>query len=114
MSINEYIEIDDCWVGIVDSEFYIGIKSSVISELGDITFVDQIPMGKVISKGGVIGIIETSKKGDWAFKSPVTGQVNKFNTKLNKKPELACGSPEDEGWIIRCTIPGISSLAELG
>lgn len=113
MNITEYLEIDDCWVGVADSEFYVGIKPSVVTELGEITFVDQIPMGKVLSKGGVVGIIESSNKGDWPFKSPVTGQVNKFNTKLNRKPNLVCDDPKGEGWIVRITIPGITSLAEL-
>jgi glycine cleavage system H protein len=114
MNINEYVEINDCWVSVEDGEFYIGLLPSIVSELGSITYVDQIPMGKVLSKDGVIGILETGNKGDWPLKSPVVGQVTKFNTKLNRKPNLVSDDTIGDGWIIRCKIPSINNLSELG
>lgn len=113
-NITEYVEIGDCWVAMDDGEVLIGLLPSVADDVGEITFVDQIPMGKVLSKDGVIGILETSKKGDWPFKSPLTCQVTNFNVKLNRKPNLVKDSPFVDGWVIRCRISGFNSLSELG
>ncbi len=114
MEVKEYTELGDFWVSAEDGEFYIGLLPAVVAKLGKISFVDQIPMGKVISQDGVIGVIETEKAGDWLMKSPITGQVTKFNTRLNRKPELVNKNPIGEGWIVRCRIPKVDKLSQLG
>ncbi len=109
-----YVEIDGCWISQVGNDFFIGLNSEVVAELGNVTFVDRIPIGKVLSKGSVVGIIETSNKGDWHFKSPIDAQVIGFNDKLNKTPCLVCNSPTDEGWIVKCKLPQNQTLDSLG
>lgn len=109
-----YVEIDGCWISQVGNDFFIGLCQLVVSELGNITFVDRIPIGKLLSKGSVVGIIETSGKGDWHFKSPVDAQVTGFNDKLGKTPGLVCSSPIEDGWIIKCKLPQNQTLDSLG
>lgn len=114
MEVKEYVEIDDCWVSCDAGEYYIGLLPITVEKLGSVSYVDQIPMGKVITRDGVIGVIETEKAGDWPMKSPITGQVTKFNTRLNRKPNLVNDSTIGDGWIVRCKLPRVNNLSELG
>lgn len=113
MSFNEYVELDGCLVFENQGEFFVGVCSQTKEKLGKVTFVDTIPIGKVLTKGGIIGIIESASIGEWPLKSPVDAVVSRFNEKLIKKPELFGCSP-DEGWIVRCKIKGVNSISELG
>jgi glycine cleavage system H lipoate-binding protein len=113
MSSNEYVTMDDCWVYEGQNEFFISVCPEMKEKLGNVTFVDTIPIGKVLNKGGIIGIIECSNNGEWPMKSPVDAIVTRFNDRLIKKPELFGTTPED-GWIVRCKIKGVSELAQLG
>lgn len=113
-NIELYIEIDDCWVGQCGPEFYIGLLPSTMDKIGNVTFVDRIPIGKILSKGAIIGILETSKLGDWPLKSPVNALVLAFNDKLNKNPSLCIASDMDENWIVKCKVQGISTISDLG
>ena len=113
VSFNEYVEIDGCLILENQSEFYIGVTKDVKDRLGQVTFVDTIPIGKVLSKGGIIGIVESSCAGEWPMKSPVDAVVTRFNDRLIKKPELFGTTPE-EGWIVRCKLKGVNSISELG
>lgn len=113
MSFNEYVEIDGCLIFENQSEFFVGVAKDVKDKLGQVTFVDTIPIGKHLTKGGIIGIVESSSSGEWPMKSPVDAVVTRFNDRLIKKPELFGTTPED-GWIVRCKIKGVNSISELG
>ncbi len=103
-----------CWVAQIGPDFVLGLLPETAQGLGQITFVDQIPMGKVLSIGGIVGVLETTNHGDWLLKSPINAQVTAFNYKLNKTPNLVATSPMDDGWIIKCKIQNVLSLDQLG
>jgi len=112
--IESFVEVDDCWIAKSDNVYLIGLLPSISDKLGEVTFVDRIPIGKQLSKNNVIGVLETSKSGDWPLKSPITGIVTAFNDKLNRNPGLVCSSPFEDGWIVKCQISEIMELTELG
>lgn len=112
--VQSYVEIDSCWISQIGSDFVLGLLPQTAQKLGKITFIDQIPIGKLLSKGGIIGVLETSIIGDWLLKSPINAQVTAFNYKLNKIPNLIATSPFCDGWIIKCKTNSILTLAQLG
>lgn len=113
MTIEKYVELDDCWIYEGQGEFFISVSPQVKEKLGKVSFVDTIPMGKVMTKGSVIGIVECSTCGEWPMKSPVDAIVTRFNDRLIRNPDLFGATPED-GWIVRCKIKGAAAISELG
>jgi glycine cleavage system H lipoate-binding protein len=111
--VEKYIELEDCWIYEGHDEFFIAVSPLTKEKLGKVSFVDTIPMGKVIHKGSVIGIVECENCGEWPMKSPVDAIVTSFNDRLIRKPDLFGAAPED-GWIVRCKIKGVASISDLG
>lgn len=113
MSANEFVELDDCLIYESGNEFLISVCPTVREKLGKVTFVDTIPIGKVLTKGGIIGIVESCGSGEWPMKSPVDGIVTRFNDRLIRNPDNF-GATLEDGWIVRCKIKGVSTITDLG
>lgn len=87
-----YYSKDHEWVRVDGDRAYIGITDYAQDSLGSIVYVETPKTGKAISKGQVLGVIESVKAASDIY-SPVSGTVLEVNDALTDNPELINESP---------------------
>lgn len=94
MEIREglYYSKEHEWVRVEQDRAYIGITDYAQDSLGSIVYVEVPKAGKVISKGQVLGVVESVKAASDIF-SPIAGTVVEANEALVDSPELINESP---------------------
>ncbi len=100
------------WVRIEGNLARIGITDHAQTELTEIVFVELPSVGKDVSKGDVLGNVESVKTVSEVF-SPVSGTVNEKNDKLVDSPELLNKDPYGDGWVAAVEISDQSDLNDL-
>jgi len=87
-----YYSKDHEWVRVDGDRAYIGITDYAQDSLGCIVYVETPKTGKAISKGQVLGVVESVKAASDIY-SPVSGTVLEVNDALTDNPELINESP---------------------
>lgn len=80
------------WVKLEDGKAYVGVTDHAQSLLGDIVFVDLPEVGCKVSRGDVLGTIESVKTVSDVF-APISGTVVEVNTGLEDSPALVNSDP---------------------
>ncbi|MCX7847305.1 MAG: glycine cleavage system protein GcvH [bacterium] len=81
-----------------------GITDHAQHELGDITYVDLPGVGKQVTQGAELMVIESVKAASDVY-APVSGTVGEVNTALADAPELINKDPYGGGWL--CVLSGV-------
>lgn len=94
MEIREglYYSKDHEWVRIEGNRAYVGITDYAQDSLGSIVYVELPKEGKDLSKGEVLGVVESVKAASDIF-APISGTVVETNQALVDSPELINESP---------------------
>lgn len=94
MEIREglYYSKDHEWVRVEENRAYIGITDYAQDSLGSIVYVELPKESKVLSKGEVLGVVESVKAASDIF-APISGTVVEINKSLVDNPELINESP---------------------
>ena len=87
----------------------IGITNHAQESLGDIVFVDLPEIGKVVSVGGEVSVIESVKAASDIY-SPVDGEIVEVNNNLNDNAALINQEAESKGWIFKVKITDKTQL----
>ena len=90
----------------------VGITDHAQAELGDIVFVELPEMGKEITVGDTLTVIESVKSAADVY-SPVSGKVIEVNEELGDHPELINEDPYGDGWIAVLELEDPSELEKL-
>jgi glycine cleavage system H protein len=90
----------------------IGISEEASDKLGDIYLVDLPEIGKEVSKGDEVGVIESVKAASDVY-TPVSGKIIAINNLLVENPGLISEDPLNKGWIFKIEISDKSELNEL-
>lgn len=94
----KYTETDE-WALKEDNKVRIGITDYAQKELKDIVSIELPAIGRVVSKGEELGMID-SVKATSPYYAPVTGKVVEINKHLETSPELINKDPYNLGWIV--------------
>jgi glycine cleavage system H protein len=86
----------------------VGITEFAQSELGDLVFVDLPAVGKTVTPGGVLCVVESTKAASDVY-SPLEGTVTTVNSALSNDPGLINRTPYTDGWIVK--LSGVSAQA---
>lgn len=86
------------WVRMNGSKATVGITDHAQHELTDIVFVELPPVGKNVTAGQVVTVVESVKVAADIY-SPLNGKVTAINKKLEETPGLINTDPYGEGWI---------------
>jgi glycine cleavage system H protein len=78
----------------------VGITQHAQEEISDVVFVELPKVGKQVSQGEEISVVE-SVKAAFSIYAPVSGTVTEVNEALAKDPGLINRSPYEGGWIAR-------------
>lgn len=92
------------WVRTEGADLVIGITDHAQAELTDIVFVDLPAVGKAVTAGQSVLVLESVKTVADIY-APAAGSVSAVNTELKAHPELVNQDPYGRGWIYRLT-PG--------
>jgi glycine cleavage system H protein len=91
------------WILIAGEEATVGITDYAQEQLGDVVFVELPPVGKQVSKDGVLGNIESVKAVSEVF-APAGGEITAANTELEAHPELVNQDPYGKGWLVKLKV----------
>lgn len=100
------------WAKVEGSVATVGITDYAAHQLGDVTFVELPPVGKVVRQFEALCGIESVKTASDVY-APLSGRVIEVNTALNDAPEVVNQSPEEAAWIARLEISDPSETSRL-
>jgi glycine cleavage system H protein len=100
------------WVDLDGDLATVGITAYAAQQLGDIVYVDLPSVGDEVTRGAVIGELESTKSVGELF-APVGGTVEAVNEALADHPELVNGDPLGEGWLVRIRAIEVPQLLDL-
>jgi len=106
-----YYSKDHEWVRVDGDRAYIGITDYAQDSLGSIVYVETPKAGRKISKGQVLGVVESVKAASDIY-SPVSGTIFEVNDALTGNPELINESPY-ENYIAVISLDDPGELSEL-
>tara|TARA_R110001592_G_scaffold20926_25_gene84913 strand:- start:44052 stop:44429 length:378 start_codon:yes stop_codon:yes gene_type:complete len=111
MSELKYTKDHECI--FVDGDIaYVGISEHARDALGDLVFVELPEIGKKVTKGGDIAVVESVKTAAEVY-SPVDGEVVEVNEPMADDFELIAKPVNDNGWIVKIKVSDASALADL-
>lgn len=102
---HEYVRLD----GDVAT---IGISDYAQAQLGDIVFVDLPSIGKKVTKGSELAVVESVKAASEVY-APVSGEVIEVNAELGEKPALVNDDPLAGGWLVKLRLENASEVETL-
>ena len=113
MEIREglYYSKDHEWVRVEGNRAYVGITDYAQDSPGIIVYVELPTEGKKLSKGEVLGVVESVKAASDIF-APISGTVVEVNQALADSPELINESPY-ENYIAVLSFEKTDELDEL-
>jgi glycine cleavage system H protein len=91
---------DHEWVQVEGEQATIGITDFAQCELGDLVFVDLPAVGKSVSPGATICVVESTKAASDVY-APISGTVVAVNEALKDAPELVNKDAFGQGWLVR-------------
>jgi len=91
---------DHEWVRLEGDTATVGITDHAQKALGEITYVELPPVGKVVKPSDELAAVESSKAASDVY-APIGGTVSETNGMLEEAPETINASPYEDGWICK-------------
>lgn len=88
------------WVRVSAEIASVGISDHAQAELTDVVFVELPEVGRVVSAGDAVAVVESVKTASDIY-SPVTGEIVEVNPALSDNPALVNSSPYGDGWFYK-------------
>jgi len=111
MSETKYTE-DHEWIRVEGDIGTVGITDYAQGQLGDVVYVELPAVGKQVSKGGDMAVVESVKAASEVY-APVSGEVVAANDSLTDKPECINGDAMGDGWFVKLKLKDKGELAKL-
>jgi glycine cleavage system H protein len=100
------------WIRVDGDVGTIGITNYAQEQLGDVVFVDVPQVGRKVTKGESIAVVESVKAASDIF-APVSGEIVEANGALTDAPGDVNAEPMGKGWFFRIRLSNKSELAGL-
>jgi glycine cleavage system H protein len=100
------------WVRLDGDLATVGISDYAQEQLGELVFVEVPEIGRQVSRGGNLAVVESVKAASDVY-APVSGEVVETNPDLENDPGLVNRSAEDEGWFCKLRIADPGELTQL-
>ncbi|MBX6374359.1 MAG: glycine cleavage system protein GcvH [Acetobacteraceae bacterium] len=91
---------DHEWVRMDGDTATVGISDHAQNALGDVVFVDLPEIGREVSAGEAVAVVESVKAASDVY-APVSGRIVEVNSALAEDPGLINREPTGEGWFFR-------------
>tara|TARA_B100001123_G_C15222015_1_gene991641 strand:+ start:18 stop:392 length:375 start_codon:yes stop_codon:yes gene_type:complete len=103
---------DHEWISISENIAIVGISNHAQESLGDIVFIDLPELGKEVSSGDEVSVIESVKAASDIY-SPVNGKILEINDNLSNDASIINKDAENEGWIFKIELSDSNDLSNL-
>lgn len=100
------------WIRAEGDMGTVGITDYAQEQLTDVVFVELPQIGRVVSKGEAVAVLESVKSVSDIY-APVSGEVIEVNEELENKPGLINEGPYGKGWIFKIKIKNPKELDSL-
>ncbi len=90
----------------------VGITKYAQDALGDLVYLELPEVGKALSKGDELAVVESVKTAAEVY-SPVDGEVVEANDNMESDLEMIAKSLGDGGWIAKIKFSNVSQFEEL-
>ena len=97
------------WIRVEGELATVGISQYAQEQLGDVVFVDVPQVGRKVTKGESIAVVESVKAASDIF-APVSGEVVEANGALTDSPGDVNAEPMGKGWFFRIRLSNKSEL----
>jgi glycine cleavage system H protein len=97
------------WIRVEGDVGTIGITNYAQEQLGDVVFVDVPAVGRKVSKGESVAVVESVKAASDIF-SPVSGEIVEGNAALADSPGDVNAEPMGKGWFFKIKLSSKSEL----
>ena len=100
------------WIRVDGDVGTIGITNYAQEQLGDVVFVDVPQVGRKVTKGESIAVVESVKAASDIF-APVSGEIVEANGALTDSPGDVNAEPMGKGWFFKIRLSNKSELVGL-
>ena len=100
------------WVETEGEVLGCGITDYAQKEISDVVFVEVPPVGKTVTKGESIAVVE-SVKAAFDIYAPVSGEIVEANSDLESDPGMINEDSYGKGWLFKIKPANTSELDEL-
>jgi glycine cleavage system H protein len=100
------------WIRVDGDVGTIGITNYAQEQLGDVVFVDVPQVGRKVTKGESIAVVESVPAASDIF-APVSGEIVEANGALTDAPGDVNAEPMGKGWFFKIRLSNKSELAGL-
>jgi glycine cleavage system H protein len=97
------------WIRVEGDVGTIGITNYAQEQLGDVVFVDVPAVGRKVTKGESVAVVESVKAASDIF-SPVSGEIVEGNASLADSPGDVNAEPMGKGWFFKIKLSNKSEL----
>ena len=97
------------WIRVEGDVGTIGITQYAQEQLGDVVFVDVPQVGRKVTKGESIAVVESVKAASDIF-APVSGEIVEGNAALADSPGDVNAEPMGKGWFFKLKLSDKSEL----
>ena len=88
---------------------YVGITKHAQEALGDLVFIELPDVGKAVSKGDDVAVVESVKTAAEVY-TPVDGEVVETNEPIVDDLEMISSPVNDNGWLVKVKVSDTSEL----
>ncbi|HEV7456657.1 MAG TPA: glycine cleavage system protein GcvH [Roseococcus sp.] len=96
---------DHEWLRMEGQVAVIGITDHAQTALGDVVFVDLPEIGREVTAGEAIAVVESVKAASDVY-APITGRVVEVNEALTDDPSKVNAEPTGAGWFFKIEASG--------
>lgn len=100
------------WVLVEGDVATVGISNFAQEQLGDVVFVELPEIGRSVSKGDEVAVVESVKAASEIY-TPVSGEIVEINEALGDEPGTVNESAETDGWFYKIRMTDSSEVDEL-
>lgn len=103
---------DHEWIDVDGDVGTVGISIYAAEQLGDVVFVETPDVGKSVTKGDDMAVVESVKAASDVY-APVSGDVVEANPALGDAPETVNEDAEGAGWFCKVKLKDAGELDAL-
>jgi glycine cleavage system H protein len=97
------------WIRVEGDVGTIGITNYAQEQLGDVVFVEVPAVGRKVTRGESVAVVESVKAASDIF-SPVSGEIVEGNAALADAPGDVNAEPMGKGWFFKIKLSNKSEL----
>lgn len=107
-----YFTDDHEWIKVDGDVATVGITDYAQSQLGDVVFIELPKVGRPLTKGDAVAVVESVKAASDVY-APITGEVVAINDALVAEPAMVNSDADGNAWFFKIKIANASELEGL-